>query len=55
VQQESKVIKKLIKEKIDIKQIEVRIMKMKKGSNGTVIMGCETEKELEKLKTIMKS
>lgn len=24
---------------------------MKKGSNGTVIMGCETEKELEKLKT----
>ncbi|KYQ47491.1 hypothetical protein ALC60_13470 [Trachymyrmex zeteki] len=53
--QESEVTKKLIKEKIDIKQVEMAITKMKKESNGAIIMGCKTEKELEKLKTTVQA
>jgi hypothetical protein len=50
IQQESEATKKLIKEKVDIKSMPMGITKLKKGSNGTVIMGCETGEELKTLK-----
>ncbi|XP_025073987.1 uncharacterized protein LOC112552600, partial [Pogonomyrmex barbatus] len=49
-EQESKTTKKLVKEKIDIKKMEVGITKLRKGSKGSVILGCESEGEMEKLK-----
>ena len=42
MQQESEATEKLIKEKVDIKNMAVGITKFKKGSKGTVIIGCET-------------
>lgn len=51
IQQESETTKKLIREKVDIKTMALGITKLKKGSNGTVIMGCETEEEMKVLKT----
>lgn len=50
IQQESEVTKKLIKEKVDIKNMAMGITKLKKGSKGTVIMGCETGEEMKTLK-----
>lgn len=50
MQQESEITKKLIKEEVDIKNMAMGITKLRKGSNGTVIMGCETGEELEPLK-----
>ncbi|KAM0736381.1 hypothetical protein ACS0PU_010342 [Formica fusca] len=55
MQQESEVTKKLIKEKIDIKNMPVGVTKLKKGSKGTVILGCETEEEMEKLKATVQA
>lgn len=49
-QQESEITKKLIKEKIDIKNMAVGVTKLKKGNKGTVILGCETGEEAKKLK-----
>jgi len=40
----------LIKEKVDIKNMAMRVTKLKKGSKGTVIMGCEIGEEVQKLK-----
>lgn len=51
--QESEATKKTIKEKVDIKNMAVGVTRLKKGSNGTVILGCETTEETEKLKTIV--
>ncbi|RLU19812.1 hypothetical protein DMN91_008371 [Ooceraea biroi] len=51
VQQGSENTKKVIKEKINIKNIAVRITKMRKGNKGTVVLGCETGEEIETLKT----
>lgn len=51
IQQESEATKKNIKEKVDIKNLAMGVTKFKKGSNGTVIMGCEAGEEMEKLKT----
>ncbi|XP_071580811.1 uncharacterized protein, partial [Temnothorax nylanderi] len=53
-QQESETTKKLIKEKVDIKNLAVGITKLRKGSKGTVILGCENEKEMEKLKSTVR-
>lgn len=50
IQQESEATKKLIKEKVDIKSMAMGITKLKKGSKGTVIMGCEAGEEVKKLK-----
>ncbi|XP_070169431.1 uncharacterized protein PF3D7_1120000-like [Polyergus mexicanus] len=50
IQQESEVTKKLIKEKVDIKNMAMGITKLKKGSKGTVIMGCETGEKMKTLK-----
>lgn len=50
VQQESEATKKMIKEKVDIKHMAVGVTKLKKGSNGTVILGCETGGEINTLK-----
>ncbi|XP_077277355.1 uncharacterized protein LOC143905676 [Temnothorax americanus] len=50
VQQESEDTKKVIKEKVDIKNMAMGITKLKKGSKGVVIMGCETGEEVKKLK-----
>ncbi|RLU24048.1 hypothetical protein DMN91_004257 [Ooceraea biroi] len=50
VQQGSEDTKKVIKEKINIKNIAVGITKMRKGNKGTVVLGCETGEEIETLK-----
>ncbi|XP_029670033.1 uncharacterized protein LOC115239577 [Formica exsecta] len=50
IQQENEVTKKLIKEKVDIKNMAMGITKLKKGSKGTVILGCETGEEMKTLK-----
>ncbi|XP_024876664.1 uncharacterized protein LOC112457708 [Temnothorax curvispinosus] len=49
-QQESKDTKKIVKEKIDIKNMEVGISKLRKGGGGSVILGCETDEEMKTLK-----
>jgi hypothetical protein len=50
LQQESEDTKKVIKEKVDIKNMAMGVTKLKKGSKGVVIMGCETGEEVKKLK-----
>lgn len=50
MQQENKVTKELIREKVDIKSLTLGVTKLKKGSNGTVIMEYETEEEMKILK-----
>jgi len=37
----------MTKEKIDIKNMAMGITKLRKGSKGTVILGCETEEDME--------
>lgn len=49
-EQESEATKKLVKEKVDIKKLEVGITKLKKGNKGSIILGCESEREMEKLR-----
>lgn len=53
VEQESEATKKTIKEKVDIKNMSVGVSRLKKGSHGTVILGCETREEIEKLKSVV--
>ncbi|XP_071573489.1 uncharacterized protein [Temnothorax nylanderi] len=55
VQQESEITKKTIKDKIDITKMEIGITKLRKGGKGTVILGCETEEEKEKLKATVQA
>ncbi|XP_070169411.1 uncharacterized protein PF3D7_1120000-like [Polyergus mexicanus] len=50
IQQESEVTKKLIKEKVDIKNMAMGITKLKKRKQGDMIMGCETGEEMKTLK-----
>lgn len=50
VQQESEDTKKLIKEKLDIKNMDMGVTKLKKGSKRAVIMDCENGEEVRKLK-----
>ncbi|EFN68952.1 hypothetical protein EAG_00180, partial [Camponotus floridanus] len=39
-----------VKEKVDIKKLDVGITKLKKGNKGSIILGCESESEMEKLR-----
>ncbi|XP_076292176.1 uncharacterized protein LOC143214708 [Lasioglossum baleicum] len=48
--QESEATKKLVKEKVDIKNLGVGITKIKKRGKGSIILGCESEKEIKRLK-----
>jgi len=41
VQQESETTKKLIKEKVDVKNMDMNITKLRKGNKETVVMECE--------------
>lgn len=45
----------LIKKKVDIKNMEMGITKIRRGSNGTVILGCKTGEEIAKLKTTVQN
>lgn len=40
----------MVKEKVDIKNLAVGITKIKKGGKGSIILGCESEREIKKLK-----
>lgn len=53
-EQGSKEIKKMIKDKIDIKNLAIGITKIKNGEKGSLILGCKNEKEIRKLKDRMK-
>lgn len=53
IEQESTVTKKLVKEKVDIKNLPVGITKVKKRNKGSIILGCESEREIKKLKEIV--
>lgn len=55
IQQESETTKKVIKEKVDIKKMSMGITKLRKGREGTVILGCETGEEMVKLRDTMQS
>lgn len=55
IQQESETTKKIIKEKVDIKSMPMGITKVRKGKEGTVIIGCETGEEMDKVKDAMQS
>lgn len=55
IQQESETTKKIIKEKVDIKNMPMGITKVQKGKEGTVILGCETGEEMDKVKDVMQS
>jgi len=50
MQQKSETTKKLIKKKVVIKNMDMSITKLRKGNKETVIMECETEEEIKKLK-----
>lgn len=49
-EQKSEVTKQIIKEKVDIKNIPVGITRLRKGGKGSIILGCESEKEMKELK-----
>lgn len=49
-QRESETTKKIVKEKINITNMAVGITKLRKGNKGTIILGCESEGEMEELK-----
>ncbi|XP_071630104.1 uncharacterized protein [Temnothorax longispinosus] len=53
--QESEVTKKKIKDKINITKMKIGITKLRKGGKGTVILGCETEEEKDKLKATVQA
>lgn len=55
IQQESETTKNVIKEKVDIKKMSMGITKLRKGREGTVIMGCETGEEMMKLRDTMQT
>lgn len=40
----------MVKEKVDLKKLKVGITKLKKGNKGSIILGCESEREMEKLR-----
>lgn len=50
MEQESEATKQVIKEKIDVTKLAVGITKLRKGGKGSVILGCESEGEVKKLK-----
>lgn len=54
-QQESETTKNMVKGKIDIKNMPIGISKLKKAGKGTVILGCESEKEIKQLKSTVQN
>lgn len=54
-QQESEATKNMVKEKIDIKNMPIGISKLRKGGKGTIILGCESEKEIKQLKSTVQN
>jgi len=50
-EQESKTTKKVVKDKVDIKNLAVGIIKLRKGK-GSVILGCKSESEMKQLKVL---
>lgn len=50
IQQESEETKSKVIEKVNIKSIPVGISKLAKGNKGSVIIGCESGKEIKELK-----
>lgn len=52
-EQESEVTKQVVKEKVDIRNMAVGITKLRKGGKGSIILGCESEREIVKLKDTM--
>lgn len=50
IQQESEKTKQVIKENVNIKNMPMGVSKLRKGREGTVILGCETREEMMKLK-----
>lgn len=55
IQQESETTKKTIKEKVDIQNMPLGITKVRKGKEGSVILGCETGEEMNNVKDVMQS
>lgn len=49
-EQESETTRKIVKEKVNIKDLAVGITKLRKGGKGSVILGCESEREIKQLK-----
>lgn len=49
-EQRSETTKQVVKEKVDIKNLAVGITKLRKGGTGSVILGCESERKIKKLK-----
>jgi len=54
-QQESEETKKVIKEKVDIKNMHAGISRLRKGNNGAVLIGCEAGNDLETLKNVVQN
>jgi len=54
-QQESEETKNIIKEKVDIKNMHVRISRFKKGNNDAVFIGCKAGRDLETLKDVIQN
>lgn len=55
IQQENVDTAMLIKKKVDIKNMEMGVTKIRRGSHGTVILGCKTGEEIAKLKTTVQN
>lgn len=53
-QQDSKETKKIIKAKVDIKNMNIRVTKFRTSNNGTVILGCDEGKDFKRLKETVK-
>lgn len=54
-QQRSEKTKEMIKQNIDIKGMPIGVSKMRKGGNGALILGCESEQELKQLKSTVEN
>jgi len=51
-QLESEATKRVIKESVDIKSMSLGVSRLKKGHNGSILLGCEAGKECEALKDV---
>ncbi|XP_020296751.1 neurofilament medium polypeptide-like [Pseudomyrmex gracilis] len=49
-QQKSEVTEKAIKEKVNIRNMNMRISKIRKGNNGMIILGCDKDRDIRSLK-----
>ncbi|XP_011868774.1 PREDICTED: uncharacterized protein LOC105562496 [Vollenhovia emeryi] len=53
--QESETTKNTVLEKVKINMLPIGVSRMTKGNKGTIIIGCESGKEVEQLKTSMEA